>query len=231
MTKIIALLPMKLNSSRVPGKNFKEFCGKPLFRWTLDSLISIPEINKVIINTDAKEVLFQKGLEKNTKVILRDRPEEICGDDVSMNLIIADDINNFPADVYLMTHTTNPLLSRNTIISALKKFFESYKKGEADSLFTVNKVQTRFYKQDGSAVNHDPKNLIPTQDLEPWFEENSNLYIFTAESFMKTKARIGNLPLMHVTPIEESIDIDTPEDWDMGIITTEYLLKIGKVKL
>ena len=120
MTKIIALLPMKLNSSRVPGKNFKEFCGKPLFRWTLDSLINIPEINKVIINTDAKEVLFQKGLEKNTKVILRDRPEEICGDDVSMNLIIADDINNFPADVYLMTHTTNPLLSRNTIISALK---------------------------------------------------------------------------------------------------------------
>ena len=83
---------------------------------------------------------------------------------------------------------------------------------------------------DGTAINHDPKNLIPTQNLEPWYEENSNLYIFTLESFAITGARIGQNPAMHVTPLRESIDIDTPEDWDMGIATTQYLLDAGVIE-
>lgn len=231
MTKIVALLPMKANSSRVPGKNFKDFCGKPLFRWVLDSLLSVSEIDKVIINTDAKDILLENGLEENERVVIRRRPEEICGDDVSMNLVIADDIKNVPADIYLMTHTTNPLLSKHTISAALKAFDEHVAKGSADSLFTVNKIQTRFYRQDGSAINHDPDHLIPTQDLEPWYEENSNLYIFTADSFEKTKARIGVQPAMHVTPLRESVDIDTPEDWDLGVITTRYLLEAGLIEI
>jgi len=84
-----------------------------------------------------------------------------------------------------------------------------------DSLFTVNKVQTRFYREDGSAVNHDPARLLRTQDLEPWFEENSCLYYFSRESFKKTRARIGKNPIMMETPPLESLDIDEPHDWEM----------------
>src|SRR5690606_17465722 len=97
------------------------------------------------------------------------------------NLVLADDLANVPADLYLMTHTTNPLLSSHTVRKALGTFVEAQATGKADSLFTVDKVQTRFYRADCSPVNHDPDNLIPTQELEPWYEENSNLYIFTAE--------------------------------------------------
>ena len=86
---------------------------------------------------------------------------------------------------------------------------------ECDSLFTVNKVQTRFYKEDTSPVNHDPDNLIRTQDLEPWYEENSCLYYFTRESFSESKARIGRKPMMMVTPPLESLDIDEPHDWEI----------------
>ncbi|MBR9865379.1 MAG: acylneuraminate cytidylyltransferase family protein, partial [Rhodobacteraceae bacterium] len=99
--------------------------------------------------------------------------------------------------------------------------------GEADSLFTVNKIQTRFYRADCSAINHDPDNLIQTQDLEPWFEENSNLYIFTADSFASTKARIGSKPMMHETPGLEASDIDTPQDWDMAVAAAGILHKTG----
>ena len=60
MTRIVALLPMKANSTRVPGKNFLNFCGKPLFRWVLDSLLEVPEIDTIVINTDAKEILSKK---------------------------------------------------------------------------------------------------------------------------------------------------------------------------
>ena len=141
-----------------------------------------------------------------------------------MNLVIADDVANVKADIYLMTHTTNPLLSCDTIMSALEKFKDQVEAGIADLLFSVNKIQTRFYRENGTAINHDPENLIPTsKNLEPWYEENSNLYLFTSESFAETRARIGLNPAMHVTPLRESIDIDTPEDWDMGIAITRYL--------
>jgi CMP-N-acetylneuraminic acid synthetase len=223
--EIVALLPMKANSERVKGKNFREFCGKPLFRWILDTLLEVEEIDRVIINTDARNILAENGLVDTPRVQIRDRKPEICGDMVSMNLVLADDVANVDAGIYLMTHTTNPLLSAATIRGALKTFKSAREAGKADSLFTVDKIQTRFYRADGSAVNHDPDNLVRTQDLEPWYEENSNLYLFTRDSFAKTNARIGKKPMLYEGPQFESIDIDTPQDWDFAVIAARYMLE------
>lgn len=220
--KIVALLPMKANSERVKGKNFKHFAGKPLFLWILESLLKVDKISSIVINTDAKEMLKENGLIESDKVFLRDRKKDICGDLVSMNLIIEDDINNIDADIFLMTHTTNPLLKSSTIDKAISLFTENLEKGEADSLFTVNKVQERFYDLNSKPINHNPNELARTQDLEPWFKENSNLYLFTKESFKKTNARIGTKPIMMVTEPYESTDIDTPDDWDLAQIVVEY---------
>ncbi|NDY93245.1 acylneuraminate cytidylyltransferase family protein [Ideonella livida] len=216
---------MKANSERVRGKNFREFCGKPLFRWMLDTLLAVPEIDLVVINTDARHILAANGLVDAERVLIRDRRPEICGDFVSMNLVIADDIAAIEADTYLMTHTTNPLMSADTVQRALGAYEQAREAGRADSLFTVDKVQTRFYRADASAVNHDPKHLIRTQDLEPWFEENSNLYIFSRQSFAATQARIGARPTMYEGPFFESIDIDTPSDWDFAVVAARYLME------
>jgi CMP-N-acetylneuraminic acid synthetase len=221
--KVVALLPMKANSERVKGKNFKPLNSKPLFRWILESLLAVPEISQIVINTDAREILASNGLTNSERVLIRDRKPEICGDFVSMNKVLSDDIANVPADIYLMTHTTNPLLGASTIRQALQAFSKARETSQADSLFTVNCFQTRFYRQDGSAVNHDPNNLIRTQDLEPWFEENSNLYIFTADSFNATDARIGKKPMMFETPRLESIDIDDQIDWQLAEAVAQYL--------
>ena len=221
--KIVALLPMKANSVRVKGKNFRDFCGKPLFRWILDTLLQVEEIDQIIINTDARHILAENGLVDTDRITIRDRKPEICGDHVSMNLVLADDVVNVPADLYLMTHTTNPLMSADTIRKAIVALIDAKAAGTADSLFTVDKVQTRFYRADCSPVNHDPDNLIPTQNLEPWFEENSNLYLFTADSFAKTKARIGKQPMMYEGPYFESIDIDTPADWDFAVVAARFM--------
>jgi len=216
---------MKANSQRVKGKNFRPLHGKPLFRWILDSLLAIESIDQVIINTDAREILAQNGLTDSDRVLIRDRKPELCGDLVSMNLILADDIAANAADTYLMTHTTNPMLSSDTIKRAMSAYHSKLVAGEADSLFTVNKIQTRFYRADCSPVNHDPDNLIQTQDLEPWYEENSNLFIFSRESFAKTGARIGAQPMMFETPGLESVDIDTPDDWDMAQAVAQILTR------
>jgi CMP-N-acetylneuraminic acid synthetase len=213
---LVALLPMKAHSERVSGKNFKEFCGKPLFRWVLDMLLSVEEIDRIVINTDARENLAANGLRDSKRVEIRDRAADLCGDLVSMNRILEDDISAVAADAYLMTHTTNPLLSRSTVQSALASYFTGKKAGDCDSLFTVNRFQTRFYREDASAVNHDPQRLLRTQDLEVWYEENSNLYIFDRESFAGTQARIGSEPRLFEMPSWEAVDIDDAESWRLA---------------
>ena len=132
-----------------------------------------------------------------------------------MNRIIADDLAHSDGDAYLMTHTTNPAISSETLNAA----FDAYQQGvsaDRDSLFGVNRFQTRFYRGDGTPVNHDPDNLLPTQDLEPWFEENSCLYVFSKGSFSVTDARIGQNPVLFETPPLESSDIDEPHDWELA---------------
>ena len=228
--KVVALLPMKANSTRVPGKNFKDFCGKPLFKWILDALLAVEEIDQVVINTDAKDILIENGLVETDRVVIRQRKESICGDEVSMNVVLADDVENIEADIYMMTHTTNPLLSAGTIQRALNQYKNELAQESADSLFTVNKIQTRFYTEDCKPINHDPNNLIPTQNLEPWYEENSNLYLFNRKSFASTNARIGSKPTMMVSPPMECSDIDTPDDWDQALVMTHYMLEKGLVK-
>lgn len=221
--KIVALLPMKANSERVKGKNFRDFCGKPLFRWILDTLLSVDEIDSVVINTDARHILAANGLIDADRVMIRDRKPEICGDLVSMNKVLADDVANVEADLYLMTHTTNPFLSPETIRGAIATYRQAVEQGSADSLFTVDKIQTRFYRANGAPINHDPDNLVRTQDLEPWFEENSNLYIFSHDSFASTGARIGKKPMLYEGPRIESIDIDDQADWEFALITAKHL--------
>jgi CMP-N-acetylneuraminic acid synthetase len=144
-----------------------------------------------------------------------------------MNRIIGDDMQACAADVYLMTHATNPLLNRTTIECALSAYLDAEAAGTHDSLFTATRIQTRFYRADGSAVNHNPDVLLRTQDLEPWFEENSNLYIFSRESFAASGARIGKRPLIFESPKIESIDIDDQADWDLAELAAQRIPSIA----
>lgn len=223
--RVAALLPMKGNSERVVGKNFKSFLGKPLFQWILETLRSIQEIDLIVINTDAESILLKNGFFEDEKTVLRTRRKEICGDFISMNQIIEDDIKNIEADVFVMTHTTNPLLSAQTIQNALHNFLSKRGKNECDSLFTVNKLQTRLYTKDCKPINHDPNLLLRTQDLEPLYEENSNLYIFTKESFFTFGARIGKNPTLFETPRQESVDIDDEWSWSLAENFAKILYK------
>jgi CMP-N-acetylneuraminic acid synthetase len=206
---------MKAHSSRVPGKNYKELRGKPLFRWILDTLLELDFVDLVLINTDAQEELNTAGMPQSDRVILKARPAELRGDEVSMNRIIEHDIASHPASHYLMTHSTNPAISSATLRSAYDQYLAGLENGH-DSLFGVNRHQTRFYDKDAQPINHDPDNLIPTQDLEPWYEENSCYYFFSPGSFANTNARIGRKPLMHETPGGENVDIDEWREWHLA---------------
>lgn len=213
---LVALLPMKANSERVPRKNFRLLHGKPLFRWILDRLLEIEAVERVVINTDSEALLAGDMLPETPRLLVRRRRPEICGDFVSMNRVLEDDLAAVPADCYLMTHATNPLLSTTTMTEAIECYRAGLATGEIDSLFGVNRYQSRFYHQDGTPVNHDPAVLLRTQDLPPLFEENSTLYLFSPASFQATGARIGSRPLLFPIPRVEAVDIDDASDWDLA---------------
>jgi len=223
--KLVALMPIKANSERVKGKNFKPFAGKPLYRWMLDTLLGMKEVDLVVINTDAKNIFLETGIAESDRLIFRNRRAEICGDFVSMNLILQDDIESIPAATYLMTHATNPNISAQTVRAGYQYYLEAKKSEAKDSLFSVNKFQARFYRKDASPVNHDLKVLLRTQDLDPWYLENSCLYFFSRESFKKTGARIGERPALFETTLTESIDIDDQETWDLAEVIAKAGLK------
>jgi CMP-N-acetylneuraminic acid synthetase len=216
-TKIIALLPMKGTSERVPNKNLKDFNGFPLYRVVLNTLLNCHLIDKVVINTDSQLIKDDITKNYNTNVIVIDRPKNICGNYVSMNKIIEHDINLFSANIFLQTHSTNPLLKSETITEALEKMISVIDDPKVDSIFSVTRIQKRFYSKDCLPMNHDP-NMLVTQHLNPIFEENSCLYIFTNESFMKNKSRIGSTPFMYEINKIEATDIDESEDFKLAEI-------------
>ena len=141
-----------------------------------------------------------------------------------MNDIILHDISKIDSDYFLQTHSTNPLLETDTITKAIQHFFDNYP--NHDSLFTVSKFQKRLWDSSGKAVNHNPSVLIRTQDLKPLYEENSCLYIFSQESMIKHKNRIGKNPILYEINRIESFDIDDEDD----LIITENIYKTLKLQ-
>ena len=209
---------MRHHSQRVPGKNYRLLAGKPLFHHIIETLLAVPEITQVVVDTDSHPVL--DGLRVDfPQVKLIDRPENLRADDVSMNDILMYDTDQVRADFYLQTHSTNPLLKPKSVSRAIQALLTDYP--THDSLFSVTRLQTRLYDQYGHAINHDPSVLIQTQNLPPVYEENSCLDIFTRENLLKHHHRIGQKPMMFEIAADEAWDID--EELDFAI--TDFLLR------
>ena len=214
--KFTALLPIKSESQRVPNKNFKNLNKKALFKWILEKLISINEIDQIIINTDAvRKVRNKLGVKINKKIIIKQRIDELKGNEISMNEIIKDDLNDCNNNDIIMTHATNPLLTKGFIVKCIVKYKESIKKNY-DSLVTFDQFYGRFFDHNFRPLNHRTGQLIQTQDLKPLYFENSNLYVFSKKSFKKKNNRIGNKPYFMITPKEISLDIDNKADWKIA---------------
>lgn len=218
MKKIVALVPMRHHSQRVPGKNYRTLAGRPLFHHIIQTLLAVTQIGEVVVDTDSEPVM--DGVREHfPQVQIINRPEHLRADDVPMNQILIHDTGQFQADFYLQTHSTNPLLKPETVSRAINLFLAEYP--DRDSLFSVTRLQTRLYDKDGRAINHNPNELIQTQDLPPVYEENSCIYIFTRENLIARQHRISDRPLMFEIDADEAWDIDEELDFEI----TNFLLK------
>ena len=217
--EIVAFVPMRHNSVRVQGKNYRMLAGKPLYHYIMEALLAVPEITQIVVDTDSPVVI--EGLEKDfpqVKALLR--PEALRADDVPMNEILIYDTSQVKADFYLQTHSTNPLLKSETISKGIRDFLA--KAYLYDSMFSVTRVQKRFWDELARPINHNGSILLRTQDLPPIYEENSCMYLFTREILIKKRHRIGDRPMLFEIPAIEAQDIDDETEFNI----TEMLMKL-----
>lgn len=207
---IAAFVPMRHSSERVAGKNYRPLGGRPLFHHIVGTLLDCHLIDQVVIDTDS-DLIAQDAAASFPSVRVVIRPEEIRGGDVPMNAVLLHDVTEVEANLYVQTHSTNPLLRTATVTAALERFLAE--RDRYDSLFTVTPLHTRLWTADGQAINHDPNVLLRTQDLPPVMEENSCLYVFTAEILRRRGNRIGERPLLYPLDSSEAWDIDEEIDW------------------
>ena len=200
---------MKGNSERIPRKNMKTFCGRPLFHWIMDALSASKRIGEIIINTDSEEIA--RSASDHYAVTIHMRPDHLLTIDRNEAYqLMAHDLSLTAGDFFLQTHSTTPLVKMETIDRAIEAFFGQT---ACDSLMSVTPVQKRFFWGDGKPINHDPDRLIKTQELPVVLEENSCIYIFTRGVMEKRKNRIGANPLFFRMDPLESVDIDEMSDF------------------
>jgi CMP-N-acetylneuraminic acid synthetase len=217
LNRVVALVPMRHHSERVPGKNYRPLAGKPLYRHILDTLLAVPEIAEVVIDTDSPVIL--DGLARDyPQVRAIERPIHLRDGAIPMNEILMHDTSLVPADLYLQTHSTNPLLRAETLsraIRTLRGVYPAY-----DSLFGVTRLQVRLWDQLTRPINHNPAILLRTQDLPPVYMENSCVYLFTRQTLEQRRNRLGERPYMFEIPQDEAWDIDEESTFQM----VEFLL-------
>lgn len=210
---VAALVPMRHDSERVRGKNYRQFGGRPLYHHIVSSLMACPSVTEVVIDTDSP-VIMEDAAKHFPNVRLLERPPHLRAGEIPMNDVLLNDVSQVSADYYLQTHSTNPLLTSATIERGLQEFLRAIPK--YDSLFSVTRLQVRLWDKDGRAVNHDPAVLLRTQDLPPIYEENSCMYLFTRDTLEARGNRIGVRPLMFQLDRIEASDIDEEVDFRLA---------------
>lgn len=220
--RIAALVPMRHHSVRVIGKNYRLLAGKPLFHHILITLTGCEEIDEIVVDTDSPDVI--NGIYQHfPQVTVLKRPPELCADTIPMNEILMYDTNQVKADLYLQTHSTNPLLKAKTVSKAIQSLVSQIP--TYDSLFSVTRLQTRLWDGLARPVNHNPSILLRTQDLPPIFEENSCIYLFQRDTLEYKRNRIGERPLLFEIDRAEAFDIDEELDFLMADLMVQHQQK------
>jgi len=216
--KAVVLIPIKLGSERMPGKNIKPFFdGTPLMHLIQRVCLSLKSVHDIYVYCSDEGVTryLLPG------VAFLQRPAYLDGNECGSNHIIAEFIKVVDADFYIETHATAPFARVETFDACLKKVTE----GEYDSAFCARSLKS-FLWRDGKPLNFNLANFPRTQDLAVIYAEAPGAYVFSKETFLKFGRRVGEKPYIHEVGGIEATDIDYPEDFEMAnLIYKEIILK------
>lgn len=209
--KIVAVVPIKLNNERLPGKNSRLLGGRALIQYILETLNSVPEIDAKYVycsNSSVCDYLI-KGIS------FLKRPEYLDLPTSNFSQIFAEFSRNIKADVYVYAHATAPFVKADTI----RKGITAVVSGKYDSAFCAEKLQD-FIWHNGKPLNFDAANVPRSQDLPVYYRETSGVYVFNKEVFQIYNRRIGKTPFILEITRREAVDINTLADFQLA----EHLL-------
>ena len=205
--KTIALIPIKFNNRRLPGKNIKPLGGRPLMQYIQETLLQVKGIDEIYVycsDEGVKEYLLPG-------VCYLQRPQSLDQDSTKINEVLASFAQAKKADLYLLTHATAPFIKAESI----QKGIDAVKSGNYDSAFAVIRQQD-FLWQNGKPLNYDLSAIPRTQDLEPIYRETCGFYLYTYRQIMGQNRRIGDKPYFVEVSEIEAVDIDEQEDFDLA---------------
>lgn len=205
--KTVALVPIKLNSQRLPHKNILPIAGHPLCWHLCNSLVKAKGIDEVYVYCSDKAVT--QYLPKGT--LFKQREKWLDGDLVKGFDIYREFIKEVDADVYVLAHTTSPFIKTSSIENALTHILS----GENDSAFSAERIQTFAWYQ-GKPINYDLNDVPRTQDMESIWVETSAFFMFKKEIFTVHNRRIGFNPYIQEVSGIEAVDIDEKKDYDLA---------------
>lgn len=205
--KTVAVIPIKFNNRRLPGKNTKLLGGKPLMQYIQETLLQVKGIDEIYVYCSDERV--KDFIVSGIKYLKR--PDYLDGDKINANDIFVTFSKQIEADIYVVAHATAPFISAKSI----EKGLNIVKKGEHDSAFSVSKLQD-FLWIDGKPFNYNPDRIPRTQDLPPIYKETFAFFVYTREVIRKYHRRIGAQPYLVEVEGKECIDIDEADDFAMA---------------
>lgn len=217
--KVVSFIPIKLNNQRLPGKNTMLLNERPVCDYLFETICNVEMIDeKYVYCSDEKIISYIHPYDnKGLKFLKRD--SSLDGYQVKGLEIIEKFVKDVDADIYVLTHVTQPF----TKASSIQKGLEKVLSGEYDSAFSAVLLQDYMW-MNGKPLNYDIKNIVRTQDLEPIYMETGAFFIFKKEVFTEYGQRIGKKPYIYEINQFEAVDIDTAEDFEFAKVVAKYLI-------
>lgn len=217
---IYSVIPARGGSKRVPKKNIKNMCGKPLIFYTIEQSLSCNLIHKTFVSTDSDEII-EIVKENYPKVNIIKRPPEISGDLSTDQELFQHFLTLENPDVIIHLRPTFPLRSLELLTNTITSFINNY---DYDSLRTVvfsEKPAIKMYTIENEeliplfrTINNlkDPFNM-PAQKLPKTYWHNGCIDIFKSETLRKYDSISGEKIYAYIMDKSEVYDIDTEEDF------------------
>ncbi|MDR0570075.1 MAG: acylneuraminate cytidylyltransferase family protein [Clostridiales Family XIII bacterium] len=202
--KVVAIVPIKLNNERLPGKNIKLLGGKPLIAYCLDTLLQIKEIDEVYVYCSNSEI--ERYLPLGVRFLKR--PEKLDLPTSNFTQIFEMFMLDVDASIYVYAHATAPFVSADSIHGEI----EAVSSGVYDSAFCAERIQD-FLWRDGVPLNFDASNIPRSQELPVIWRETAGVYVFRKEVFAKLRRRVGTKPYIMEVDRKEAVDINTSDDF------------------
>ncbi len=215
---ISAFLPCRRGSQRIPNKNIKTFAGVEggLLEIKLNQLCKVNEIDSIVISSNDNRVLEFANTYKDSRIVIDDRPEHLGANETTTDQLIQYVPELIKEGHVLWTHVTSPFMNEVDYSKIIKKYEQVCNAG-FDSLLTVLKLRGFIWDENGP-ISYDRSKLKwpMTQNIKPFFEVDSGVFLSSITNYLNCKDRIGSAPYLYQQEKIKSVDIDWPEDFELA---------------